>query len=674
MKKIIFLTTIGALAFASCGHDFDSSNYDEVAKNNAENIFGLIDPRQDWNMISSGSITVTADAPLEDIVKVQILTESPFLNEDVQMLNQTNAKKGDQVTLIYDAPKTSTQLVAACISSKGQYYIQVFNVGDKAVSFNSASKARRTRADEGSTSQNLPDPKDIKLDASYLSWNAKRAEAKTFKSGNITYNQWEDGSWAEDRLWLPADGSSNGWTITNGTIYRQAEPLTENESNNIKNICQTVLYKKAQNSQKDYAVNGKNNNLRLIKKSPYFYLNNNYLNTKEGEYITLTPIQTNTSEYDLNKIYYYYYKASDLEGMSSEEQVAYIKKLPKYKAINVKDAKEAGYSGNSYETFFRANEYLLPFYGDGTPSIGQTAVSAYFPAGYKIGFLNQKTKDNNNITNTTNGCTYGDGRLNKEVNHLVGHYNSAVDKSLGGNSKEGMQWDDPRIAFFAANDKVYMCFEDGADNNFCDMIIEVGGGTEVMNEEIEVKGANYTMCFEDRPVQADYDMNDVVLRCKRINETTISLSLVAAGANDEVYLYGIQNSTLLNGKEVHALFGATADKNGNRFVNTVDGATKLPVIEETITIDANMSIPQFLKDIYIRNQTANADIRYSQRNGRDPRVIIVPMDFRYPKERNSINQAYQLFLQWARDINISGNWYRFEQEKYIYGEFFGSEE
>lgn len=669
-KKLFFIAAIGVLTFTSCGHNFDTISYDEVARENAENIFGLIDPKQDWNMISSGSITITADAPLEDIVKVQILTESPFLNEDSRMLNQMDVKKGSQVTLNYDAPNTYKELVAACVSSTGQYYIQVFNVGDQNVSFDAAAKAR-TRGEDGSTTIDLPNPEYIKLAAPAKSWNAKRAEAGKF--GN--YDQWQDGSWKNDRLWKPVDGSAGSWTISNGSIYRPAQPLTETEKKNIANICNSALYKKEQSNQKDYSVNGKNNNLRLIKKSPYFKMNNNYLNTREGEYITLTPVQTNTSEFNFNQIYYYYFKASDLQAMSDDEQVNYIKSLPKYKAIHVEDAKNAGYNGNAYETFFRANEYLLPYYGDGTPTEGQTAVSATFPAGYKIGFLNQKTKDNN-INTSLNGCTYGDGRFNKEVNHLEGHYKSAVDKSLGGKSKEGMQWDDPRIAFFSANDKVYMCFEDGADNNFCDMIIEVGGGTEKLNEEIEVQGADYTMCFEDRPITADYDMNDVVLKCNRINNTTVKLSLVATGANDEVYLDGIEGSTVLNGKEVHALFGVTKDEKGNRFVNTVNGVAKKPAIEETITIGEGVSIPQFLKKIFIRNESSPSgrEIRYPEGNTVYPRAIIVPINFRYPNEGSRITKAYKEFISWARDINIAGNWYRFEQEAYLFHEFLGSDE
>ena len=54
-------------------------------------------------------------------------------------------------------------------------------------------------------------------------------------------------------------------------------------------------------------------------------------------------------------------------------------------------------------------------------------------------------------------------------------------------TKDGMQWTDPRIAIFTANNKTYMCFEDGADCSFCDMIFEIGSGTEQLEENQSVE-------------------------------------------------------------------------------------------------------------------------------------------------------------------------------------------
>ena len=78
MKKIANWSVLTLLTFSSCTQDFSYDPKKEIYEN-AQNIFGLIDSNQDWNNITSGTIAVTANADMENITKVQILTESPFL-------------------------------------------------------------------------------------------------------------------------------------------------------------------------------------------------------------------------------------------------------------------------------------------------------------------------------------------------------------------------------------------------------------------------------------------------------------------------------------------------------------------------------------------------------------------------------------------------------------------
>ena len=89
MRRLLLLSLVTS-AFVSCSHDFGTygsqidpstlkdKDPNEVTKEdiqaNVANIFGAIDPEQDWNMVTSGTINVTADANLPGITKVQILT------------------------------------------------------------------------------------------------------------------------------------------------------------------------------------------------------------------------------------------------------------------------------------------------------------------------------------------------------------------------------------------------------------------------------------------------------------------------------------------------------------------------------------------------------------------------------------------------------------------------
>lgn len=667
MKKIVFGLFAG-LALASCSdHSNSVSDYSipldkDAIETKAKEIFGDIDPYQNWSSINQGRVTIKADADMEaEIVKVQILTESPFLNSNAKVLNECKVQKGETVTLSYDAPNVYNKLVAACIDKNGTYYIQVFDQDQKnTVSFATRSK-RATPINEAPTFNSIT----LRSFKSFNALRAEAAEAGELKiDGKLYTDIWKNSNWENEMMWEPTlantNNLNNGWkmyTEDKGCIYRELDELADEELENVKAIVNAFIFKYA-NDQ--YSVNGKKNNARTIRNSEYFEVSNNYLETTGNEAVTLIPIQAYTTEFKMNQVFYYYFKESELEGMSEEEQVNYIKQLPKFKAIQIEKVETSKEAENG--VFFRRTEFLLPFYGENPKANlanGSNVASAVFPEGYKIGFLNMKRK-NDNISTKENGCTYGDGRLNFCVNHISGHYLSAIDKSLGGNTKEGMDWTDPRIALFTANNKTYMCFEDGSDCNFSDMIIEIGGGLKRLNETPEPELESYSLCFEDEPETADYDMNDVVLQVTRTNATTIQVSIAALGGYDQVVLQGIGGP--LENKELHQFFGVEP---GSKYINTQKNAEKIKPQSFTYTIDENQSIEEFLKGISIKNLKTNQVISLPA-DGEPPYAVIVPTYFQYPLEKISITDAYPEFINWAHDRNVNTTWYLNEDSEKVY--------
>lgn len=649
MKKLS-VVAICLLAVMGCrhGYDFDET---EIIEANAQKYFGIVDPKQDWVCVQSGSVTITADANLADIAKVQILSESPYFNKDAKILNEVEVKKGETVTLVYDAPKTATELVAACVSSKGAYYIQVFNVGQLKVNFSAATRATRgvTRAN----GSEAPTFTSIKLRAPQQSFNAMRTlEGAECTIKGKKYTVWANSGWENELMWEPADGQTfdNGWKMdtekNKGIIYRDLNGFEDGEQANVEKIVNDFLVKIENNVRR--------NNIKLIRNSAYFSQNNNYFYPDGVNPVTLIPIQANSTEFKWNHIFYYYFRPQDVPAGMSESD--YIKTLPKFKAIQVERVCSSDQAKNG--KYFRTKEFLLPFYKE-APHEGEVQASAIFPKGYKIGFLNMKHENGKyNISNEKYGCTYGDGNLNYEVNHIEGHFLSAMDKSIGGLTDDGMQFNDPRIALFTANEKTYLCFEDGADCTFCDLILELGGGTdEPVYDQFEVDDMPYTMCFEDRPNVADYDMNDLVLRCTRKSQTELSLTIVAAGADDDLVLFGTGIEGF-DGKEVHEILNATGNgADGHRFVNTKKDGTVRSVVTKTITVSKDMTIPKYMRNIYIYNSTLDRDIKFPERTGQSPYAIIVPGDFDYPLEGNRIDAAYLGFGTWAQNINVGIDWY-----------------
>ena len=697
MKKIFLLTTIGALAISSCtsfdGYDENAAKHatKEEIKANAESVFGAtLDPSQDWSNVVKKTVSITANANLNDIVKVQILTESPLFNEDASILSEADVKKGQTVTLSFEMPDDLTELMAACIDSNGKYSLQVFDVNDQTISFSSVSKARTRSA----FSDNLPNANDIVLAGCIKSFNALRAEEakengfvsvydKTNSTGNLyTYDEWNDGSWIEDRLWSAQDKNlGSTWKIQDGVIFKNSDPIDAKEAANLKKIILDDFLVKTAGSG-DISTNGKRNNLTRIRKSKYFELENNYLTTNGQDPLVITPVQAWSTEYKFNDVYYYYFLESEIAGKDELYVKNYIKHLPKYKAIDLNNYK---YGNN--KSFTKSYNYLLPFYGpnpiwDGTntiletenyPTVGKKAVSTIIPKGYKVGFLNRKNFNNQSMSNSCgSGCVYGDGRLNREVNHLLGHYLGAIDKTLSfnthgnkaktGNTVEGMQWEDPRIVMFSVNDKTYMCFEDGADCNYCALIIEVSSGIDILDETIEVFYTVYTMCYEDRE-KGDYDMNDVVIKAMRLSSNQILYSIEACGAHDELFIHNINGNTINSNMEIHAMFGVKTET----FVNTIEGGVRKDPIQDIVTVDDDFSFanPECLP--YIENRTMGNIVEISK-TGEDPHAIIIPHDYKYPTEKTKISDAHKQFLEWACDKNSASSkgWYRTGIEDKIY--------
>lgn len=662
MKKIILLS-LTAMLFGGCTHDF--SNYEtpidvsslqdkdpnavtkEDIQANVASIFGNIDPEQDWNLLTTGTVSIKANAPLSDIAKVQLLTESPFLNNNTKVLNEAEAKFGDIVTLTYDAPNGYDKLIAACVSSSGEYYIQVFTPGTENVSF--GSEKAKTRA----TASDVPSFTTLKLKAPKPSFNAQRAaEGASVKIGNKVYTEWNNSKW-NDEVWELDDNQTfdNGWKLDSeakiGHMYRDISGFEDGELDNVKAIVNTLLVKYEDPNSKT-----RRNNIEAIRTSEKFRTDMNYVTTDGVNPVTLIPIQGYTDDFKRDNIYYYYYRPEDIPADMSE--VDYIKQLPKFKAImfmrvQTTNEKNAG-------AFYRRQEFLLPFYKN-APVEGVNEASAIFPEGYKIGFLNRKCNPDGRSRSMPNeykeekvGCIYSDGRLNYEINHIPDFSTSVT---------LGMTWTDPRIAIFTANDKTYMTFEDGADCNFSDMIIEIGSGIKKVEEHYDIDYLSYMMCFEDSPI-ADYDMNDVVLKFERLGLTKVKVTLLACGAYDELYLRGLEGSTLNGDKEIHALFNVPVQT----FINT-DGNTELDPISDEFPINATQRLSDFVEKIYVYDATKGREITLAGK-GTDPHAIVIPGDFQYPLEKKCINSAYPLFNNWAGNAEQDRFWFRNAIEQYIY--------
>ena len=154
--------------------------------------------------------------------------------------------------------------------------------------------------------------------------------------------------------------------------------------------------------------------------------------------------------------------------------------------------------------------------------------------------------------------------------------------------------------------------------------------------------AVWTYAFEDTPL-GDYDMNDVVIKVNKNAEDTtrLDVTLCCAGASFNLSVY-LDNQQLFagSGKEVHNVFG----QQPGSFINTVNDGIKAEPVTVTIAKPANFSFET--ADFWI--QTPYMEVHVAKQ-GEDPHGIVVPGDWKWPREWQCIKDAYPNFVEFAKD-------------------------
>ena len=610
MKSKIFYLMLGAsMLFTSCmKHNLDDFQVinDGVSKEkineNTQAKFGVtFDPTHDWCTTVSGVVNITNIPSGTEKVQLLVYVAETDTTTSVLTLNETDVNGESTVSLSYDAPSDNLGLFVSFISNGLSTIKQVVSNN---VSYNAKAMRRSSVADY------------------------------TLPTTTPTINSTVE-SYASQRGWI------EGQVLYGYDIQGMS---AQDYSDEYKTVLRAIIF--------SYLKNGRQyNNLPLIKKSGYY--NAGVYNITTGtDPIIISPIYKSDkakqygNEIWNSDLYYYYFKESDMIGMSKADSVAFLNNLPKYKAIEFKQH----FGEEEDDVISKRTAYALVYWGDEIhPEIG-TVGSYTFPSGYKIGFMvRAKTEFKENGKPRKQGELYGDGRLNNEINN----YSECNFKG----SKLGT--DGPRMGWISVNGKMIMCFESGTDSDFNDIIIEVEGGVKPIYNTPEFDNNYYTFCFEDRQL-GDYDMNDLVIKGTRIDKTTVEYSIVACGANDLLKVY-VGNSQIFGDVEVHEMFGVSS----KTFINTKKGDTKYEPITKRITVNENFSFLDENTQPSIYNVSEGRLIKLSKQ-GEDPHGIMIPYDFKYPIEQICIKDVYARFNEWGQDKITSTDWYQYPTEGKYY--------
>ena len=627
MKRLTIMAASGLLLLASCSKSTDlyegpapvdpptpvtptETTSDDINAN-VHKVFGVdFDKNHDWTSATKKEVTIIANSSIK---KVQVLVYLDAEDEEgepitnLNVMNETELNGKTSVKLIYDEPNDNKGVFVSFVSDND---IQMRKVTGSTVTLDTNAGTRGTIGT--SQTYNIPTTTPV-------IGNAIKSYANT------------------EGKWLP------GEMLYELSDYSSQKMAAQDFSADEKETLRALIL--------SYFVNSKKvNNKKLIDESGFFNENGYPITTQAGANIIVSPIYKcdgclkTTDGYGFevynSDLYYYYFDPNNDDYKDSNKTVEFLQNLPKYKAIPFSEV----YPKTDDDVIEKRGAYALIYWGDGTPEVNKTTGSYQFPEGLKIGFMLRSK------ANGKHGELYLDGRLNTNINKKSPFSSSTEANATKYPNYAGNGTDMPRAAWLTVNGRQLLCWESGTDADFNDLIIEVQGGVSKLTYTPKLSvGQIYTFCFEDTEL-GDYDLNDVVIKAQRINDTQVRYELYACGAYDELYVKNVDSAW--ENTEIHALFG----KEPKTYINTESSEKKVTTKTITKTVSNTFTFLDKNCQPYIYDKTSGKTIKLSEK-GQDPHGIMIPSDFKYPLEKVCIKDAYALFNNWGQNSVSYTDWY-----------------
>ena len=133
----IFLLLAAALGLSleSCNKEmFNQQLYDEIITQQFP--IDPIDDTHNWELSTRRSIVIKANANMENMEKVMVLSKNPLTSSDAQIMAEAEATtEGGLHTLLFAAPSSQTSFYAAVKTTDKQYAVVPFTTSNSQVSF-----------------------------------------------------------------------------------------------------------------------------------------------------------------------------------------------------------------------------------------------------------------------------------------------------------------------------------------------------------------------------------------------------------------------------------------------------------------------------------------------------------------------------------------------------------
>ena len=728
MERILrySMAALAMTLFVGCSHDMEYSqpSKEQVQKNVAEKLGIEIDPNQNWNASTAITANVLVNLGLDQEYTLVIYDKNPLFEDDVFYYAKTVVKEGDTATLKFDVPSADSVFYAAVFDSKFRRLVQSAYREDSVLTMNfgtAASESRSNRAAENDadaapyakTLNDYLNPTGVESwktvqqisiaqmknytviddDIVGSKFEGRGLQNPTYPGGKRTeygdlqhyrvpanvelrqsfstnsYSNTYNGLvlYIEGKVHLVGSNSLNDITLV---VADGGELILDAAENHLSGTGRFVVCPGGRISGRNGAEFNVNNggwcyNAGTIDyqgtlhlNGSHFY-NNNTVNvdvlmgTSQGTLITNfghITARTNAMEadaYNQNIVNGCYMKFTGNAGVGG---------LTMLKNSRLDVGGQLYITGNGLGGGFRNELHHLSLITAG--SIKANGATLYGPTAYnefavvKVGsvYANNdtglQTADNLYMDwNSANFYMHDGTKIDQNFYNYY-YMRGMVNKISKWTNEDNSTFTIPR--------------GDCTGTGYHDT-------SEVPTQTIPGEPAVWTYAFEDTPL-GDYDMNDVVIKVSENAEdaTRLDITLCCTGAANNLTVY-LDDMVLFagSGKEVHQVFGQAAGK----FINTVNDGIKVDPITETIRKPANFSFET--ADFWIKSPSGDVHVA---KQGEDPHGIVVPGNWRWPREFQCIKDAYPNFIEFAKDASTTDDnikkWYETSNgnpvEEYIY--------
>ena len=729
MERILrySMAALAMALFVGCSHDMEYSqpSKEQVQKNVAEKLGIEIDPNQNWNASMAITANVSVNLGLDQEYTLVIYDKNPLFEDDVFYYAKTVVKEGDTATLKLDVPSADSVFYAAVFDSKFRRLVQSAYREDSVLTMNfgtAASESRSNRAAENDadaapyakTLNDYLNPTGVESWKTVQQISIAQMKNYTVIDDDIVGSKFEGRSLQNptypggvrteygdlQHYRVPANVElrqsfrTNGYSNTyNGLVLYIEGKVHLVGSNNLNDITLVVaeggeiILDASENHFSGTGrfvvcpggrISGRNGAAFNVENGGWCYnagtidyqgtlnlngshfYNNNTVNvdvlmgTSHGTLITNfghITARTNAMQadaYNQNIVNGCYMKFTENAGVGG---------ITMLKNSRLDVGGQLYITGNGSNEWNPRNElHHLSLITAG--SIKANGAIIYGPTAYnefavvKVGSVyanndtDLQTADNLYMDwNSANFYMHDGTKIDQNFYNYY-YMRGMVNKISKWTNEDNSTFTIPR--------------GDCTGNGYHDT-------SEVPAQVIPGEPAVWTYAFEDTPL-GDYDMNDVVIKVSENAEdaTRLDITLCCTGAANNLTVY-LDDMVLFagSGKEVHQVFGQAAGK----FINTVNDGIKVDPITETIRKPANFSFET--ADFWIKSPSGDVHVA---KQGEDPHGIVVPGNWRWPREFQCIKDAYPNFIEFAKDASTTDDnikkWYETSNgnpvEEYIY--------